>query len=536
MFASIRHITRLVRTACVLAHYDALFPKHAAGQIPGSIRFAAAVAKRIPVSHGDQVETRPDAPLGQRLAAALGSLGPTYIKLGQFLATRPDIIGQTLADDLKELQDRLPPFSPEQAKATIESELEQKLDDIYSDFGPPVAAASIAQVHKARSVKKEDGVTGEKNVAVKILRPQIEEVFADELETFAFAARQLERWRPETRRLEPVKVIETLRDSVALELDLRLEAAAASEMAERNTERKHFRVPKIDWPRTSQRVLTSEWIDATPLGNLEAVDDKNVDRPLLARTLVQTFLEHALEDGFFHADMHQGNLFVDGEGRLVAIDFGIMGRLDKHTRQYLAEILFGFLTQDYDRLAQVHFDAGYISEDKSHEAFAQALRSVGEPIFGREASEISMARLLTQLFQVTDVFDMTLQPQLVLLQKTMVVVEGVARDLDPNLNMWDASRPVVEKWMTANFSPEARLKDAADTALALAPVIGKLPETLRAAQAVTAMMSTDGLKLHPDTAKAIAMEKSRQNRALKMAAWVGAAALVVIAASQALGG
>ena len=492
----------------------------------------ATIAKWVPINHGDLANTRPGDALGQRLAAALSSLGPTYIKLGQFLATRPDIIGETLADDLKELQDRLPPFSPEQARQTIELELEQKLEDVYSDFGMPVAAASIAQVHQGQIVESSDGLTGEKKVAVKILRPNIESTFADELETFAFAARQLERWRPETRRLEPIKVIETLRDSVELELDLRLEAAAASEMAERNAHRKHFRVPKIDWPRTSRRVLTSEWIDATPLGNIDTSGDLNINRQRLAQIVVQTFLEHALEDGFFHADMHQGNLFVDDQGRLVAIDFGIMGRLDKHTRQYLAEILFGFLTQDYDRLAQVHFDAGYISKDKSHDAFAQALRSVGEPIFGREASEISMARLLTQLFQVTDVFDMTLQPQLVLLQKTMVVVEGVARDLDPNLNMWDTARPVVERWMTQHFSPEARLKDAAETARALAPVISKLPETLRTAQAVTQMMSNDGLKLHPDTAKAIALEKSRQNRPLRIAAWIGAAALVVIAASQ----
>jgi len=532
MLASLRHIARLLRTACVLAHYDALVPKELADQLPATIRFAAAIAKWVPIKLDDKTNAKSDEALGQRLAAALTSLGPTYIKLGQFLATRPDIIGETLADDLKQLQDRLPPFSPNQARQTIEAELGQKLEEVYSDFGAPVAAASIAQVHKAQIIESADGITGEKKVAVKILRPNIESTFAEELETFAFAARQLERWQPDSRRLEPVKVIETLRESVALELDLRLEAAAASEMAERNADRKHFRVPKIDWPRTSQRVLTSEWIDAIPLGNLASATDLNIDRPRLAEIVVQTFLEHALEDGFFHADMHQGNLFVDDQGRLVAIDFGIMGRLEKNTRQYLAEILFGFLTQDYDRLAQVHFDAGYIARDKSHDAFAQALRSVGEPIFGREASEISMARLLTQLFQVTDVFDMTLQPQLVLLQKTMVVVEGVARDVDPNLNMWDASRPVVERWMTTHFSPEARIKDAAEAARALAPVIGKLPETLRTAQAVTEMMSNDGLKLHPETAKAIAMEKSRQNRPLKIAAWIGAAALVVIAASQ----
>ena len=518
----------------MLAHYDALVPKDMAGQIPRSLRVAAAIARWVPV--GDDVKVRPGDALGERLAAALSRLGPTYIKLGQFLATRPDIIGQALADNLKELQDRLPPFSPDQANQMIEAELDQKIDDLFVDFGPPVAAASIAQVHKARIAEQVDGQTRERDVAVKILRPDIERIFAQELETFDFAARQLERWRPDSRRLEPVKVIDTLRDSVNLELDLRLEAAAASEMAERNANRNRFRVPQINWPRTSQRVLTSEWIDAIPLGQLTTHEDAPVDTKSLAQTVVQTFLEHALEDGFFHADMHQGNLFVDHEGRLVAVDFGIMGRLDQNTRQYLAEILFGFLTQDYDRLAQVHFDAGYISEDKSHDAFSQALRSVGEPIFGREASEISMARLLTQLFQVTEVFDMTLQPQLVLLQKTMVVVEGVARDLDPNLNMWEASRPVVERWMKTHFSPEARLKDAANTAIALAPVIGKLPETLRAAQAVTSMMSTSGLKLHPDTAKAIAMEKSRQNRPLKFAAWVGAAALVVIAASQALGG
>ena len=525
MFHSIKNALHLIKAAATLARYDALVPHEFATSIPLSVRMGAKLARLWPVPNSPRDKDLKDARPGQRLASALTTLGPTYIKLGQFLATRPDIIGAELADDLKQLQDDLPPFSNELAKTMVAQELGHSAATLFSDFGPPLAAASIAQVHKAR-LKGSDQA-----VAVKILRPDIEAIFERELEAFAWGARLLERIKPELKRLEPVKLVNTLRESVTLEMDLRLEAAAASEMAERNQDRDIFVVPNVDWQHTSQRILTSEWIDAIPLGDLEALRTQGHDLEQLAQTVVQTFLQHALFDGFFHADMHQGNLFVDMQGRLVAVDFGIMGRLDKASRRYLAEILFGFLTRNYEHLADVHFDAGYVSADQSRDAFAQSLRSVGEPIHGRPASEISMARLLAQLFQVTDVFNMHLQPQLVLLQKTMVVVEGVARDLNPQLDIWETSRPIVQQWMQDHFSPEARLRDMASTAAALGPSLAKLPETLRTAEALTSMVSEEGVRLHPESARAFAQAERERNRPYRFAAWVAALALLIIALS-----
>ena len=510
----------------MLAHYDALVPHEFADQIPTSMRWGAKVLRLIPIGRRDRDTDLSNATPGQRLAAALSTLGPTYIKLGQFLATRPDIIGADLADDLKSLQDRLPPFPMEQAQAILETELGATSDALFSAFEPPMAAASIAQVHQAR-LKSESGP--DRNVAVKILRPGIEKRFTSEMATFAWTAAKVEAWFPESRRLEPIKLIATLQKSVELEMDLRLEAAAASEMAELNNGRDGFRVPNVDWLNTNQRVLTTEWVDGTPLGNEAALRDAGHDLIDLSHKVVQLFLYHALEDGFFHADMHHGNLFVDRRGNLVAVDFGIMGRLDKATRRYLAEILYGFIMRDYGRLADIHFDAGYISRDQSRDEFAQALRSVGEPIFGRKAADISMARLLAQLFQVTEVFNMHLQPQLVLLQKTMVVVEGVARDLDPNLNIWNISKPVIEEWMHNHLGLEARLRDLAEGAMALAPLAQKLPDLVGHLDAISAVVDHDGLRLHPDTLRAMAREEEKRNASFIRAVWVGALALAITA-------
>jgi len=529
MFDSIRHITRLAQVARMLAQYDALAPRELAHHIPGSVRFAGRLARAWPGQQGSHIgrTTRP----GERLGLALQSLGPAFIKLGQFLATRPDIIGIELTKDLKSLQDRLPPFPTTQTKAIIATELERPWDELYATLSEPMAAASIAQVHKAETLPLDDEVGAAKTVAVKVLRPGIEENFAKDMAALAFAAKWAERLRPALKRLEPVKLIETLAVSSKMEMDLRLEAAAASELAENNSGRKNFRVPEIDWTRTSQRILTLEWIDGTPLTDGATVKAQGFDPTNIARHVIETFLTHALKDGFFHADMHQGNIFIDPEGCLTAVDFGIMGRLDHDSRRYLAEILFGFLTRDYERLAEVHFTAGYVPAHHSRHDFAQSLRAVGEPIFGRHAGAISMARLLAQLFQVTETFDMHLQPQLVLLQKTMMVVEGVARDLDPDLNMWEVSRPVVEQWMVDNFSPQAQLREAAESAGALGRSLKHLPAIFTAAETLPSILTPHGLRLHPDAARAIAKATHRQRRGANTALWIGAVALAVIALS-----
>ena len=464
-----------------------------------------------------------------KLSDALTSLGPSYIKLGQFLATRDDIIGRELARDLSTLQDRLPPFSQSEARAAVEEALGAPIDTLYAEFGPPVAAASIAQVHKA----KVRGLDGElKPVAVKVLRPGIEQRFKRDLDSYVFAARMIERFHPPSRRLRPIAVVDTLAKSVAIEMDLRMEAAAISEMAENTKNDEDFRVPGVDWTRSARRVLTLEWMDGVPISDLERLAAAGHDLKALGARLMRTFLRHAMRDGFFHADMHPGNLFVDADGRIVAVDFGIMGRLGMKERRFLAEILYGFLKRNYRRVAEVHFEAGYVPRKHSVAQFAQALRAIGEPIMDRPASEISMAQLLGQLLQYTEVFDMQTRPELLLLQKTMVVVEGVGRSLDPELNMWVVSEPVVKAWMEQEFGAGAQFEAAAQGAASVGRFMGDIPKLLgqaeRTAEALSAM-AEDGVRLDDHTVERLAAAQAHENRAGRIGIWVGALALAAIA-------
>jgi ubiquinone biosynthesis protein len=464
-----------------------------------------------------------------RLSSALSSLGPSYIKLGQFLATRDDLIGRELARDLSTLQDRLPPFSQAQAIEAVEAALEAPIDEIFAEFGMPVAAASIAQVHKAK-VKTPDGTL--KDVAVKVLRPGIERRFQKDLDSYFFAARMIERFHPPSRRLRPIAVVDTLAKSVAIEMDLRMEAAAISEMAHNSMDDEGFRVPKVDWTRSARRVLTLEWIDGIPIADHDKLRAEGHDLKALGARLMQTFLRHAMRDGFFHADMHPGNLFVDKEGHLVAVDFGIMGRLGMKERRFLAEILHGFITRDYNRVAEVHFAAGYVPRKHSVAQFAQALRAIGEPIMDRPASEISMGQLLGQLFQYTEVFDMRTRPELILLQKTMVVVEGVGRSLDPELNMWVVSEPVVKEWLESQLGAAARIEQAAEGAVSVGRFVGDLPKLLlqaeRTVDAFGAMVD-DGLRLDDQSVERLAEAQYARDRWGRVGIWIGALALVAIA-------
>ncbi len=464
-----------------------------------------------------------------KLSVALTSLGPSYIKLGQFLATRDDIIGRELAADLATLQDRLPPFSQAGARKAVEDALGAPIDKLFAEFGPPVAAASIAQVHKAK-VRTPDGTL--KPVAVKVLRPGIEQRFQRDLDSYFFAARMVERFHRRSRRLRPVAVVDTLAKSVAIEMDLRMEAAAISEMAENTKNDEGFRLPQVDWTRSARRVLTLEWIDGIPIADHDALRAAGHDVKALGARLMQAFLRHAMRDGFFHADMHPGNLFIDDRGRIVAVDFGIMGRLGMKERRFLAEILHGFLNRNYTRVAEVHFEAGYVPRKHAVAQFAQALRAIGEPIMDRPASEISMAQLLGQLFQYTEVFDMQTRPELLLLQKTMVVVEGVGRSLDPELNIWVASEPVVKDWMESQLGPGARLEAAAEGAVSVGRFVGEIPKLLgqveRTADAFAGLVEA-GLRLDDDSIERLAEAQSRQNRISRIGIWVGAIALAVIA-------
>lgn len=523
MVNALIHMFRLTRAGIIfLRHGVHVVPPDVA--LPGPLRFLQRRNRR-----GHEQSSARNA--GARLTEALTKLGPSYVKLGQFLATRPDIVGAELALNLSQLQDRLPPFPTETARREVEEALGSSVDKLFVSFSDPIAAASIAQVHKA-SVHSATG--GIKPVAVKVLRPGVERRFQRDLATFYFAARQAERWHAPLRRLRPVAVVDTLASWVKLEMDLRFEAAALSEMAENIAKNgdDDFRVPEVDWSRTARRVLTTEWIDAIPISDLAAIERTGLDRAALGNRIIRTFLRHAMRDGFFHADMHPGNLFVDPDGKIVAVDFGIMGRLGPKERRFLAEILYGFLTRSYRRIAEVHFDAGYVPPDQDVAAFAQALRSIGEPIHDRTAEDISMGRLLSQLFQVTELFDMQTRPELLLLQKTMVVTEGVARMLDPRLNMWEAAEPVVREWMERELGSGARIREAAEGAATLAGLLAAAPKLAeqagRVGQTLTEMSQT-GLRLDQPTIERLSEARARRNRAGRLALWLGALALVAIA-------
>ncbi len=516
---------RLLGAARRLAAYDALAPAEYRALLPWQARAGSALLKLTIWSRGDRSK-RP----GERLADALVLLGPSYIKLGQFLATRPDVVGRELSNDLGRLQDRLQPFPEAEARSVIEAELGKPVSELFSAFGPPVAAASIAQVHRA-TVSGPDGAN---DVAVKILRPGIGQRFARDLESYYLAADLAARFVPGAGRLRPRAVVDTLAESVRLEMDLRLEAAAASELGERSKGDEGFGVPAVDWERTSRQVMTSAWIDGIALRDIAALDAAGLDRKLLATRVVQSFLTHALRDGFFHADMHPGNLFAGPGNLLIAVDFGIMGRLDGLMRRFMAETLYGFIMRDYRRIADVHFAANFVPPHKSVDAFAQALRSIGEGVFGKPAAEISMARLLGQLFEVTELFEMPLQPQLVLLQKTMVVVEGVARDLDPSHNIWETARPVLVRFMAEAAGPEAALRDAAEGAGAIGRFIAHMPEALRKAGQFMDAVGPDGLHLSPQAADMIARRQVKATRVGRAALWLGAIALAVIAIVEVL--
>lgn len=464
ILSTIGHAGRLARAGFVLAREGAFLGVDPLA-LPPIARPGLALANLM---------ARRDAEEGLRLSNAIALLGPSYVKLGQFLATRPDIVSTKVAGQLERLQDRVAASSREIAVARVEAAFELPLDKVYVEFGESVAAASIAQVHKARVV---DGETS-RDVAVKILRPGVEKRFARDLADMFFAARLAERFAPDLQRLRLVQVVETLARSVRMEMDFRLEAAAAAEFAENLVDDPDFRAPKIDWDRTTREVLTMEWIDGTPMTDPAKLAGLGFDPPKLGRTLIQSFLKHALHDGFFHADMHQGNFLVDAQGKIVALDFGIMGRLGLKERRFLAEILFGFIRRDYRRVAEVHFEAGYVPRIYRVEDFAQAIRAIGEPIHARPADQISMAKLLTLLFEVTALFDMTTRLELVMLQKTMVVVEGVARKLDPRLNMWATAEPVVGGWIADNLGPRGRLEDVGRGLATLTKWLGESPARL----------------------------------------------------------
>jgi len=477
-----RNLVRLLRIAHTLARHDSVIgmdlldPPAVVPWTIAKLRLANLAERR-----------------GQRLAAALTELGPSFVKIGQALSTRADFVGEQIAADLSELQDHLAPFPGAQARATIEAALGRPLREIFASFEDrPVAAASIAQVHFATTTAGEP-------VAVKVLRPGIEQQFARDLDLFFWLAHRAERHVPALRRLKPVEVVRKFAETVATEMDLRLEAAAATELAANFAGDPEFRVPRVDWSRTARRVLTMERIAGIPVDEREALIAAGHDIHEIVARAARTFFRQVFRDGFFHGDMHPGNIFVAGDGALVAVDFGIMGRMDRRTRVFLAEMLQGFVPGDYAPVASVHFRAGYVPADQSEGAFIQAVRAIAEPIMGRPLNEISLARLLAQLFEVTETFRMETQPQLLLLQKSMLVCEGVGRKLAPEINMWTLAEPLVAQWIVENRSPLAR---ARETAALVAARIDDLPTFVANVERATAAIA-QGVKLSPEAMAAL---------------------------------
>ncbi|XWN31826.1 MAG: 2-polyprenylphenol 6-hydroxylase [Devosia sp.] len=512
---------RLVRASFVLAR-EGVFGIVPLDDAPAAARFGVRVARLI--------ERRSAArrDMAARLSIALDRLGPSYIKLGQFLATRADVVGEEVAAELAKLQDQVPPVADALARAEIEAALGQPVDEIFAELGTCVAAASIAQVYRA-TVTDEQGT---RQVAVKVLRPGVARRFEKDLQGYYLAARFLERYVADSRRLRPLAIVDTLANSVRFEMDFRLEAAAISEMAENSKDDPSFRVPRVEWSRTAKSVLTMEWIDGIKLSRVEELREAGFDLPELGRLVLQTFLRHAMRDGFFHADMHQGNLFIEGNGTLVAVDFGITGRLPRGERAVLAQILYGFIMRDYRKVAEIHFRAGYVPEEEDVELFAQALRAIGEPIRDATASDISMSRLLAQLFEVTDIFHMSTQPQLIMLQKTMVVVEGVARTLDPKLNIWHAAEPVVRDWMTQELGPAGTARKAQDSLSALMRAVLQAPELAERVDRLTRDLERvleSGAPLTKQSAAALGRQAGARPVLRDIAVWIGAISLAVIA-------
>ena len=483
MFKRIFKLFQIARKLSTSGAIDTINQIH---QIPVSINLFFSL-----ISIGSKNTHLQNKNSSKNLCEALQSMGTTFIKLGQFLATRPDIIGEEMAKDLEKLQDKVPAFELYEAKKVIKKEIGEKQYQNIIEIGEPIAAASIAQVHFAK-IKNENQ---EKQVAIKILRPDIEQLFNEELDALMLFAYIVESTVSKAKRLKLVEVVHLLREITNIEMDLRFEAAAANELYENTKLDKGFNVPKIYWNYTTKKILTLDKVNGVSIREQGKLEEQGINLKGLAENLIQHFLKQAVRDGFFHGDMHQGNLFVDPKGNIVPVDFGIMGRLDKNNRKFLAEILYGFIQRDYVKVADVHFQAGLVPQNASKEEFAQALRSVGEPIFGQSIKDISGGNLLAQLFEITEKFNMATQPPLLLLQKTMVVVEGVARKLYPETNIWEVSKPVLEDWLKNLKSPKSKIDTALNTSAEIIKRIPDFPDLMDKAEYALKLVAEGKLNL-----------------------------------------
>lgn len=515
MLTSLRHTARMFRIALTLARHDALF---GLAVISPSLAFTAKLLAGRKHRHLRE---------GQRLTKAFEALGPTFIKFGQTLSVRPDLVGEEISNDLAQLRDNVPPFKSALARIILEQQLEKPIDEVFSKFDDtPIAAASIAQVHFATLTSGED-------VAVKILRPNIQEAFAKDLDLLLWLAEIAEQRRPKLRRLKPVQMIQTFARAISFELDLRYEAAAASELQDNMKNDERFYVPKIYWTACSEKVLVTERIKGTSLNDPAALAAANIDRAKLVETAAGSFFQQVFRDGFFHADMHPGNLFVLDNGTLAVVDFGIMGRIDRQTQLFIAEILWSLINEKFERVADLHIQAGYVPASTNLHEFAQAVRAIAKPILGKPLHEISVARLLGQLFAVTETFQMEIQPQLLMLQKSMMLVEGVGILLYPEVNTWRLIDPLIAQWARKNLSPTAQIKEHATE---MADLLRRLPSVMRSGEQTLKALREGGIKLHPETVAALAKQQPSKYppRLWSIAGWGIAALLGIILAVEQL--
>jgi ubiquinone biosynthesis protein len=452
------------------------------------------------------LRARPPAARGARLRSALEALGPIFVKFGQVLSTRRDLLAADIADELAKLQDRVPPFSSEDAVAEIERALALPIDRAFASFErTPSASASIAQVHLATLADGEE-------VAVKVLRPGVERAIARDVSLLETGAWLLERIWADGRRLRPREVVAEFAQHLDDELDLLREAANASQLRRNFAESALLVVPRVHWDYCSQRVMVMQRMHGTPISQVAELRDHGVDIPALARAGVEIFFTQVFRDGFFHADMHPGNILVSTEretfGRYIALDFGIMGTLTEADRSYIAQNFLGFFNRDYRRVAQAHLDAGWVPPGTRIDQFESAIRAVCEPIFARPLKEISFGRLLLRLFQTSRRFNVQVQPQLVMLQKTLLNIEGLGRELDPELDLWKTAKPHLERWMDEQVGWKAFVRSMREEAPHWAGTLPKLPRLAHR------LLADERLEGFEQAVRALARENARRNHLL----------------------
>lgn len=534
LFARARRARRIL--AIVLRwRLDELFA--AAGlatrDLPLPLRILAAL---FPTSLLPKAEGSP----ARRLRFALEELGPVFVKFGQILSTRPDLLSQEFAAELRNLQDRVTPFPGEQSRALVEAALEAPIEDHFARFETePMASASVAQVHAAELL---DGSA----VVVKVIRPDIENVIAEDLRLLMGLADLLQRLIPEARRLRPVDVVLDYEHTITGELDLLLEAANGSQLRRNFTNSPLLYVPKVHWEQTRRNVLVLERIHGTPVSEVQALLDAGTDMKVLAERGVETFFTQVFDDNFFHADMHPGNIFIDisdpSDPSYIAVDCAIMGTLTENDQDYLARNLLAFFNQDYQQVARLHVQSGWVKPETDVVEFEKVIRSLCEPLFQKPISEISFGAFLLSLFQTARRFDMEVQPQLVLLQKTLLNIEGMGRQLYPELDLWATAKPFMERWMARRAGPVAALREAADRAPEFLEQLPQLPGLLL--QATRQLQRLDDIALSQQrtlsTLQQVVAEQERGARRRRVAGYValagGAWLLLPTAAAAAAGG